>query len=669
VPRIIKEKKINSAIKTDETKKSLKSRLGEWKSRFFANQKTAKAKIIIQKILAATVIFLIALLIFGALYYAYQKLYSDKFYSGAWLAGINLNGKTLAEARQLIAEKIDAFSREGITVSYQEKKISVPASTAATPDSAVDLYSFRPEDSLNRLFALGRGNNILTNIKSQFRLFIFYPRSPLEYYLDENKLRELLAENFGSAENKARDAEITFTDGKASVSPEQYGKILNYNAIVADIKNQLAFLDNQPLALTLKTDYPKIYAMELNQDVLRQAEKIISLGPINLTASSTANIAEKNWLLTKDRLTALLSAKKSADGSQITIGLKPEAFAEYLQTEIAPAVFIEPTDAKFQLAGGKVTEFKASHAGRKLNMDVTRERLENALFKAADLNDASPLIIEVAIDELASAITTSNAADLGIKKIIGTGFSNFAGSPSNRRHNIAVGAAAVNGTLIKPETEFSLLKILGKVDARAGYLPELVIKENKTTPEYGGGLCQIGTTAFRAALASGLPITERRNHSYRVVYYEPAGTDATIYDPAPDFKFKNDTGNYILIQSRIEGNNIYFDFWGTSDGRVIDKAKPKIYNITAPPAAKIIETTELRPGEKKCTEKAHAGADASLAYKVVYPDGKINEQIFTSHYRPWQEVCLIGVTASSTPAALDIIPTENNTLPTDAQEH
>jgi hypothetical protein len=82
---------------------------------------------------------------------------------------------------------------------------------------------------------------------------------------------------------------------------------------------------------------------------------------------------------------------------------------------------------------------------------------------------------------------------------VAIGTSNFKGSPVNRRHNIAVGAASVNGTLIAPGEEFSLLKTLGDIDAAAGYKPELVIKGGKTLPEFGGGLCQIGTTAFRAA--------------------------------------------------------------------------------------------------------------------------------------------------------------------------
>jgi vancomycin resistance protein YoaR len=178
----------------------------------------------------------------------------------------------------------------------------------------------------------------------------------------------------------------------------------------------------------------------------------------------------------------------------------------------------------------------------------------------------------------------------------------------------------------------------------------------------GGGLCQIGTTAFRGVLASGLPITQRRNHSYRVRYYEPVGTDATIYDPAPDFRFLNDTPHHILIHAYTAGDEVIYEFWGTEDGRsaiykgveeVTDVAdlKPRVYNVSAPPPTKLIETLDLPPGQKKCTESAHAGADAAFTYLVTYPDGTVKEETFTSHYRPWQAVCLVGVESLSEPVA------------------
>ena len=104
----------------------------------------------------------------------------------------------------------------------------------------------------------------------------------------------------------------------------------------------------------------------------------------------------------------------------------------------------------------------------------------------------------------------------------------------------------------------------------------MVIKQNTTEPEFGGGICQISTTAFRAALYSGLKITARRNHAHPVSYYNPQGMDATVYIPTPDLKFINNTPGYILIQTKIEGTILTFDFYGTGDGRKVELIGPKV---------------------------------------------------------------------------------------------
>lgn len=130
--------------------------------------------------------------------------------------------------------------------------------------------------------------------------------------------------------------------------------------------------------------------------------------------------------------------------------------------------------------------------------------------------------------------------------------------------------------IIAPGEEFSFVEHLGEVDEVNGYLPELVIRNNKTEPEFGGGVCQVSSTVFRAAIYSGMKITERRNHSYPVQYYLPYGMDATIYIPKPDFKFLNNTGNAVMMQSVIEGTKLTFRFFGTKDGRDVSIDGPYI---------------------------------------------------------------------------------------------
>ena len=155
--------------------------------------------------------------------------------------------------------------------------------------------------------------------------------------------------------------------------------------------------------------------------------------------------------------------------------------------------------------------------------------------------------------------------------------------------------------LVGPEDEFSFNSALGKVGVKQGYLPELVIKKDKTVPEYGGGLCQVSTTAFRGAVKAGFEITERESHAYPVQYYNPQGTDATIYPPHPDLRFKNNTPAYILIQTRIEGNKLYFDFYGSDDGRKVVLKGPYIYSRKANGAMKASWTQEVydKDGELK----------------------------------------------------------------------
>jgi vancomycin resistance protein YoaR len=139
---------------------------------------------------------------------------------------------------------------------------------------------------------------------------------------------------------------------------------------------------------------------------------------------------------------------------------------------------------------------------------------------------------------------------------------------------------------------------------------ELVNKKNTTVPEFGGGICQVSTTMFRVALNTGLKITERHNHAYPVSYYNPPGLDATIYIPSPDLKFVNDTKNHILIQSRIEGTKLFFDFYGNPDGRQVELIGPTI------------------------TEKTPEGKIRTILYQEVIDSNgnEIRKDVFKSFY-------------------------------------
>ncbi len=562
---------------------------------------------------------------------SYNISQASKIYSGISVGVLNFGGLTSQEAYNLLQEKWNQTQTKGwLLIDTQGQQVTLPVlvTSAGDPDLTYSLISLDIEQTVLKASNFLRQGSIIHKFWGP--LWIKFTGKKLKpvFKIEQERILIFIKENFPQLEQPPEPAKlIVDAADNLSVVTEKSGTVLDEAKFWQDLQTELDNFSNQTITLSVKNITPKLTESKV-AELLPQARALLK----DLTL--ILKYGDSIWQIEPLIWHRWLGVKM--ENNQTHVGLLPELAQDYFNKEIVSVINRPAQDAKFKLDNGKVKEFQGSQLGQELKLVPSVLNIEEAVIN----NQTN---VELVVEEVKPKIITAQTNELGIAEIIGVGKSNFAGSPKNRRHNIKVGADTLNGILIQPNEEFSLLKALGVIDASTGYLPELVIKGNKTIPEYGGGLCQIGTTVFRAALASGLPIIERRNHSYRVVYYEPAGTDATIYDPEPDLRFINDTGQAILIQTKIEGDNLIFEFWGTQDGRQVTQTKPKIYNIVAPPPTKIVETEDLPPGEKKCTEKAHNGADTEFTYTVVYPDGSKKEQVFKSHYVPWQEVCLLGV--------------------------
>jgi len=252
---------------------------------------------------------------------------------------------------------------------------------------------------------------------------------------------------------------------------------------------------------------------------------------------------------------------------------------EIFVDDLNKRVYSAPQDARFELLdSNKVSAFNLGKNGRELNKEKSVEILTDSLstFLTQKRGDTDAVPLRLAVNILPASVQSSDAQALGITTLIGEGRSDFSGSSSDRIFNIRHALKNFQGRLLPPQGELSFVEILGEVDEEHGYRPELVIRDNKTEPEYGGGICQVSTTLFRAAIYSGMEITARRNHSYPVKYYKPIGFDATVYVPRPDLKFINNTSEHVLIQANIEKTDLVFRFYGNSDGRSVEVDGPYV---------------------------------------------------------------------------------------------
>ena len=583
--------------------------------------------------------------------YIFNTFFSNQIYPNVYFNNINMGGLTKEEAAKIISEKIQVFENSGIKIELKNRQIIWHNTVSSfDPDLAYQSVVFNVDSSVDKMYLLGRQGNI-KDIFFKLKSLFFKTQIGVDFLIEKEILSKFLNDNFSDLTVLANDAKLSFVEENGKIvffiTPENSGKEIDFDTFLKDIEENIKNLKTDTIELSLVDKIPTIIKDNV-VGIENEAQLLLELIPKELIYEEK----NKTFIIDNKTFASWLCLKNKFFQDKIIgveISLSDEEISKYFDDKIKDEVNQEPILPKFEFKDNKVTSFESGKDGLKINYEQSIKNIKEA-FEKRNM-DKIPLLVEI---DPVPKIDSIN--ELGIESVIGTGHSNFAGSSANRRHNIKTGASKINGLIIKPGEEFSLLKALGETDASAGYLPELVIKGDKTTLEYGGGLCQIATTMFRTALATGLPITERRNHSYRVSYYEPAGTDATIYIPNPDLKFINDTGNNILIQTRFEGDNdVYFDFWGKSDGRIVSSTVPVIFNIVKPAPTKIVETTELPVGQKKCTESAHNGAQTYFDYTVIYSPETENEKKvvtrFNSKYVPWQAVCLLGVEKLSTTTA------------------
>lgn len=367
----------------------------------------------------------------------------------------------------------------------------------------------------------------------------------------------------------------------------------------------------------------------------------------NLIAKQAISLGRSEGILSNINL--ILSAYLNEINLQTSYHYSEEKLQNLL-TPIANKMYVAPVDAVFNLQNGRVVVFTPSSDGQEMDIEAIKSELK-ANFQSVITEKVKSLSFPIPTKIISPKITIDKINNLGIKELIGEGNSLFQHSIINRVYNVTLAATRLNGILVAPNEVFSFNKALGDVSAFTGYQQAYVIENGRTVLGDGGGVCQVSTTLFRAILNAGLPIIERHAHAYRVGYYEqdsPPGIDATVYSPSVDFKFKNDTGKYILIQTSINPDiqQLTFSLYGTSDGRSVILTKPIISNEVPPPPDVYQDDATLPKGTIKQIDFSAWGANVSFTRTVIKDNKEYLSDKFISNYQPWRAIYLKGTKES-----------------------
>ncbi len=582
-------------------------------------------------------ILFLALLV--GLVLGFQTLYADKITPGVSAYGVDLSGKTEAEAVQALRQVFTYDQNAVFTFRYGERFWQASAGELG--------IQFDADTTVDQAFAMGHSGNPLSDLGLQASAWL-NGRSvaPIVRYDQQVTLERLNA--IATELNRAPvDATINISGTTVVTTPSQNGLALDIPATLTQLETALLQLNTgEEITLVVNEAAPAV------RDADQAAAKLNAAlaSPLTLITDNQRGGTLGPWVASVDQIKSLLALKlvtNEAGSLSYDVEVNVEPLRGFVQS-LAAGLISLPEDGRFHFneETRQLEMIKASINGRQLDVDGTLAKVRDAVFDPQ--NRVVPLAFSYTLPRYSSNIT---AAELGITQMVGEATTYYVGSTQSRTQNIIEALERFNGLIIAPGEEFSFNAHLGDISVETGFVQGKIIFGGRTVEGVGGGVCQISTTIFRAALKAGFPISERHSHGYRVGFYEqnnqPPGLDAAIFQPTADFRFVNDTPHHLLLETSVfpQDQSVQFRLYSTNPGRQVILEGPVIRDVV-PARNTIFESNaQLQLGQEVYVDWAKEGADITFTRRILDAQGNEirTDTIFTS-YQPWAAVIQVAPT-------------------------
>ena len=259
--------------------------------------------------------------------------------------------------------------------------------------------------------------------------------------------------------------------------------------------------------------------------------------------------------------------------------------------------------------------------------------------------------------------------DIGLEAFpykISTFSTNYDASNVSRTNNLKIASNKTNNVVIMPGEVFSFNQVVGKRTVEEGYKDAKVYENGKVVDGLAGGICQVSSTMYDAALLANLEIVERYNHQFTTSYL-PGGKDATVVYGIKDFKFRNSRKYPIKIVTSMGGGTITYSIYGIQEENEYTVVITPV--ITSRIAGRTITEVDksLAPGKSVTVQAGHSGQRVTT-YKELWQNGtKISSEVITNDvYNAMDTIVHVGPAAPA-PAPAPATPTPAPTTPQQPQ--
>lgn len=562
------------------------------------------------------------LLLVAAGLFAFRVAYGDRIYPAVVVGDVSVGGMTTEQAQAAVQARADAINSGTFTFSYGGQTWTP---TLADLGGTVDVGS-----ALAEAEGVGRSGDAQDRLATTGGLLRSDKQIPLRTSLDQTKLNAWFDKVDADINHPAVNANLVVNGGTVTVTNDEVGTIVDRDAAKQQILAALQSLDPISVEMPVMAAQPQVRASDLqaNYDQLSAAVQ----QPISVAFNGQTLMIDPTMLtqyLTVD--TQVVDGKP-----QVHLSMNRDALATALNDQFASQVNSDPVNATVAWNGGLVATSNSTD-GYVLEPDAFADSVAEAFLGNNKSFDLPVTVTKPEID-------SNNLGALGINTTLATGDSDYSNGTAPRDTNIEVGIGLLNGTLVKPGGEFSFNGAIGAITADKGYVEAGVIVAERVGRDIGGGICQVSTTTFRAALRAGMTIGEWNPHSYRLKGYEAdgwtEGFDASILqegdDPQywGDFTFTNNTPGWILVAAWTEYPKAYVRIYGTDDGRTVSigpltESDP----ITDNKDVEVVDDT-LAPGTIEQSEWPQDGITVWFQRTVTAANGDvIDDRQFWSEYK------------------------------------
>jgi vancomycin resistance protein YoaR len=558
---------------------------------------------------------------------AFQQAHAEVMYPGVTVGGMHVGGMTseraLAELRPVYESRMERPLRVDFAGTVRQERLEELGATLSV-QSAVDAA-----------FSVGRSDGWREQLVAQLDAFLNgYLVDAPAINLDRAKLRDYVSAAAAEVDRPVRDAQLEIKDDLSlHVTSSVIGRKMDVDAGVQAMQTAI-------LGGAASVNLPVLETQPKRTD----ADIATAVGDLTALLSGPARLEfqGREWGLSAMEIRDLITVGERPGSSVLVVSLRDEPLKKMVDG-IAGEIDQKKVDARFDWNGGDLKMLRPGQDGRM----VDRDRALGALVAAMK---GEQRVVALPVEVTRAAGDSIDPKQLGITEQIEFGRTALSGS-AEKVHNVKLATSRLNGVLLAPGATFSFNEELGPTTLKSGFQTGFAISVNdgqmQTIPSVAGGICQVATTLLHAVFWAGYQIEQRYPHLYWIPNYgQPprgmVGLDATVDDPYLDFKFTNNTDNFLLIQSRAENNVVEFALYGQKPNWKVEVEGPIITDVVKADPKMVIEyEPSWLESRRVQVEAAQDGMKVRIIRRVT-SGGEVRTLELKSDYRPSRNVTLVG---------------------------